>query len=567
MPANGEDNRHHLSSSDRPNQVDQTQDTQKTIPASHSDFADDSPLNPLRSPLGVARSEHTQVAGLPEIPGYVVHEVLGIGGMGTVYRSTDIGLGRTVAIKVMNVSEIDHDRFRTEARILASLDHQNVVRVFAVEAAAASPYFSMEYVEGGTLGDRLRAGPIGHPAGTIIVEAISRAVDYVHQHGLVHRDIKPSNVLLTADGVPKLTDFGVAKRLETQGDTVTGMALGTPSYMSPEQLTDSKSAGPATDVWALGVILYEVLTGVHPFRRADIHSTYQQILFCDPPLPSRAGAVARADIDSVCMRCLRKHPNDRYPSAAALASDLVAVLACDRAPFCRRARLWLQQVGRRRRTLTALALTSGGLLGSLLYTGFRRPEGHTDQPATANVAAPPPLVQPESPVVEMQTVLVAEQYLNTGERFEDIAVITLKDVPKSQQVGKALHSIEQVIGHRLNAPVPKGRIITWDDLIKTDLLPLPRWAKLHVVTASNKSDLTPFIRPGALINVIVTPADKPSRVVARELKAFAVSEVMAGEKAGAMQITVAVTDQTALAIREAEQSGQLSFGVNLNAEK
>ncbi len=264
---------------------------------------------------------------LPSIPGYEVQAVLGVGGMGVVFRARHLQLNRVVAVKMALAGAAgapERARFQREAEAVAALRHPNVVQIYEVGEAGGRPYFSMEYVEGGTLGQQLTGAPRLPREAAALVATLAGAVHAAHEGGIVHRDLKPANVFLTADGTPKVGDFGLARRLDGEaGVTRVGTAVGTPSSMAPEQAGESAdAAGPAADVYALGSILYELLTGRPPFRaeRADV--TLYQLLTQDPVPPARRNPKVPRDLETVCLKCLQKGPRLRYATAAALADDL-----------------------------------------------------------------------------------------------------------------------------------------------------------------------------------------------------------------------------------------------------
>jgi tetratricopeptide (TPR) repeat protein len=272
---------------------------------------------------------HVRAAARPAVPGYELVGELGRGGMGVVYQARHLALNRTVALKMIrggrDPSPQDLARFRTEAEAVARLQHPGVVQVYEVGEHAGRPYLVLEYVPGGSLRDRLRGTPLPAAGAARVVGAAARAVEAAHARGVLHRDLTPGNVLLTADGEPKLTDFGLAKLLAAgdPGPTQTGAVMGTPSYMAPEQARgDAKSAGPGADVWALGAVLYECLTGRPPFKADTAVDTLLQVTTADPVPPRRLNPKVPRDLDTVCLKCLEKDPARRYPSAGALADDL-----------------------------------------------------------------------------------------------------------------------------------------------------------------------------------------------------------------------------------------------------
>jgi WD40 repeat protein/tRNA A-37 threonylcarbamoyl transferase component Bud32 len=272
------------------------------------------------------------VPGAPSLPGYEVLDTLGRGGMGVVYKARQVGLDRVVALKMILAGSYAGpellDRFRAEAQAVARLRHPGIVQVYEVSEADGLPFFSLEFVEGGSLRDRLAGEPQPPAAAATLAEKLARAVQAAHEAGVVHRDLKPANVLLTADGTPKITDFGLAKNTEADsGRTHTGQVMGTPSYMAPEQAAgQTRDVGPRTDVYALGAVLYETLTGRPPFRGTSVRETLEQVCNQEPVPPSRLQPGCPRDLETVCLKCLQKEPSRRYESAAALADDLTRFL-------------------------------------------------------------------------------------------------------------------------------------------------------------------------------------------------------------------------------------------------
>ncbi len=263
-----------------------------------------------------------------DVPGYEVLGELGRGGMGVVYKARQVGLKRVVALKMVlaggHAGAEELARFRHEAEAVARLRHPNIVQIYEVGEQGGLPYFSLEYCDGGSLAQQAR--PLAGPRAAELVQALARAVHCAHQAGIVHRDLKPGNVLLTADGTPKVTDFGLAKDLGGAGPTRTGAVMGTPGYMAPEQAEGNKAVGPAVDVYALGAILYDLLTGRPPFQGDTALQTVMQVLECEPAPPRLYNRTIDSSLEAVCLKCLEKAPADRYASAAELADDLGAYL-------------------------------------------------------------------------------------------------------------------------------------------------------------------------------------------------------------------------------------------------
>jgi serine/threonine-protein kinase len=288
-------------------------------------------LLPPSSPPGVGSSPSASAradVAPPALPGYEVQDELGRGGMGVVYRAWDRRLNRPVALKMLLAGAYarpeDRERFRREAEAEAGLRHPNIVQVHDVGELDGRPYFIMEFVEGGSLAHRLAGAPLPAGQAARLVAALAEAVQAAHDRGIVHRDLKPANVLLAADGTPKITDFGLARRLEDgPGLTHSGATLGTPSYMAPEQARGEKGAiGPASDVYTLGATLYECLTGRPPFRAETAAATLQQVVADEPVPPARLNPQVPRDLETICLKCLHKLSARRYPTAAALAEDL-----------------------------------------------------------------------------------------------------------------------------------------------------------------------------------------------------------------------------------------------------
>ena len=229
----------------------------------------------------------------PYVPGYEIQGELGRGGMGVVYKARQIDLQRPVALKMIlagaHASATQLERFRAEARAEARLQHPNIVQVYEIGAHDGLPYFSLEFVDGGSLGQKAARQPQPPREAAQLVEVLAQAVHYAHERGIIHRDLKPANVLLCADGTPKIADFGLAKFLDDEsGATYTGMVIGTPSYMAPEQaLGQNRDITRATDVYALGAILYELLTGRPPFLAATMLDTVEQVRTAEAVPPSR----------------------------------------------------------------------------------------------------------------------------------------------------------------------------------------------------------------------------------------------------------------------------------------
>ncbi|MBI2803826.1 MAG: protein kinase [Planctomycetes bacterium] len=265
-------------------------------------------------------------ASLPEIEGYDVLSLLGRGGMGRVFKARHRTLGRVVALKMLiDASEpMLIARFHAESQAVAQLQHPNIAQVFESGQIDGQPYLVLEYLDGGSLAQKLDGKPVPPREAAGIVEILARAIEHSHQHNILHRDLKPANILLAGDGTPKITDFGLARRLnEGSKLTRTGEVLGTPSYMAPEQASGVvPNPGPAVDIYALGAILYEMLTGRPPFQGPDTMQTLLMVLTVDPVPPRHFSPSLPRDLETICLKCLEKSARKRYGKAQALAEDL-----------------------------------------------------------------------------------------------------------------------------------------------------------------------------------------------------------------------------------------------------
>lgn len=273
-----------------------------------------------------------QSAIVPDLPRdfgpYELIREVGRGGMGVVYEARQKGLDRSVAVKMILASHLASPdlvrRFQAEAKAAARLRHSNIVHIHDVGQFSGQDFFAMEYIDGLSLAQRIAQGPVDVPTAVRLVATVARAVEHLHQQGVVHRDLKPSNILLDSDGLPYVTDFGLAKVFAAGSDmTATGIIAGTPSYMAPEQASGRRAEiGPMTDVYSLGAILYELLTGVPPFRAETPLDTLMEVLSGDPASPRSIDPHIPRGVELICLKCLMKEPEERYASAAALADDL-----------------------------------------------------------------------------------------------------------------------------------------------------------------------------------------------------------------------------------------------------
>jgi serine/threonine protein kinase/WD40 repeat protein len=357
--------------------------------------APEDPVSPQRTREGqpdVRTTEGPENAIVPAFRGYEVLEEIGFGGAGVVYRARQLETNRIVALKVLSAGihagAVQRARFRAEAELIARLQHPNIVQIYEAGEHDGCPYLVLEFIGGGSLRDRLQGVPQPPRAASRFLEEIARALQAAHAAGIVHRDLTPGNVLFTGDareretrpgidvGQPKISDFGLAKSLgadaasESGHRTMTGDVIGTPAYMSPEQARGETGAiGPATDIYSLGAILYELLTGRPPHRGVTTVETLQRVVSSEPVTPSRLQPGLDADLETICLKCLQKLPPQRYASAADLAEDLRRYLAGE--PIVARPISVPVKLARwcRRKPLLAGLLSLVGLLLVVVVTG------------------------------------------------------------------------------------------------------------------------------------------------------------------------------------------------------
>ncbi|MDB5332960.1 MAG: serine/threonine protein kinase [Phycisphaerales bacterium] len=320
---------------------------------------------------------------LPRIPDYEVEAVLGRGGVGVVYKARHLKLNRHVALKMLLSGAYagPHElaRFKREAQAVASLRNEHIVQVHDVGEMEGRPYFTMEFIEGESLAQKLAGVPQPAARAAALLATLADAVNVAHQGGIVHRDLKPSNILLAADGTPKITDFGLARRFESEDVlTQSGMRVGTPSYMPPEQAAGkTNEVGPRSDVYSLGAILYEMLTGRPPFRAETPAETERQVIADDPVAPSRLNRKVPGDLETICLRCLQKDPRRRYESARELAEDLRRFQRgepIEARPVGRfeRVRKWVRRRPARAVTAAGIVLAVLALGGAGIWLGWQR---------------------------------------------------------------------------------------------------------------------------------------------------------------------------------------------------
>jgi eukaryotic-like serine/threonine-protein kinase len=298
-----------------------------------ADCAAASAASAAEAPKLSSPADHEVSSATTNLGDYELLAELGRGGMGVVYKARQLSLGRTVALKMLLPNAVpsaaDLARFRVEVESAARLDHPSIVPIYEVGEQQDRPYFTMKFVEGTTLARRLADGPMAPREAATLLAPVARAVHFAHEHGLLHRDLKPSNILIDRDGRPHVSDFGLAKRVaDDAGLTLSGAVLGTPSYMAPEQAAGSRGkVGPASDVYSLGTILYQMLTGRPPFQSATPVETVLSVLEQEPLPPRLLNPQADRELEMISLKCLQKPIDLRYASAKDLADDLEAYLA------------------------------------------------------------------------------------------------------------------------------------------------------------------------------------------------------------------------------------------------
>ncbi len=348
-------------------------------------------------PAATAPPTAAQPAERAHVPGYEILGELGRGGMGVVYRARQAGPNRLVALKMILSGQLasaaDVLRFRAESEAAANLDHPHILPVYEVGEHDGRHYFSMKLVDGPSLAGRVAEFVNDQRATATLVAELARAVHFAHQRGILHRDLKPANVLLDGDGSPYVTDFGLAKRTGGDGGlTQSGALLGTPSYMAPEQARAERQLTTAADVYSLGAILYELLTGRPPFRAATALDTVLQVLEREPDHPRAVNPKADKDLAAIALKCLEKDPARRYGSAAELADDLGRWLRGE--PTAARppsliglAWRWLRRNTTAAVTVAVLGVAWGGSFGMMVIAA-RRPVRHMPLEMLAEGAGP-----------------------------------------------------------------------------------------------------------------------------------------------------------------------------------
>lgn len=459
---------------------------------------------------GPAASTHS--SRLPPIEGYIVEEVLGRGGMGIVYRARHLKLNRLVALKMLlagpYASPQEVARFVRESKAVAELQHPNIVQIYDVSELDGRPYFTMEYVDGGSLAQKLAGDPQQGRYSAEIAIRLARAVHSAHLKGIIHRDLKPANILLTSEGIPKIADFGLARHLE--GDpklTITDARIGSPSYMSPEQALGKLGIiGLLVDVYALGAILYEMLTGRPPFRAETAIETERQVITCEAVAPSRLNSNVPRDLETICLKCLQKEPSRRYASAAELADDLQRFL--EGRPVVARPVGWWEHIWRWSKRNRDLAASLAGLaaLLMLIMTGLIFATTHFRKLESAQRK----LAREKGDLADQKSMLVIEK---EHEREKAVAAkahvdeLHRQSEAQGKQLRQNLYLTEMnLAGQAATFPGGLGRIAHLIARWKQDLPDLRHWEWYYLNGLSHRNLLT-LVNHGRYVNHLAWSPD------------------------------------------------------------
>ena len=403
------------------------------------------------TPESHERHSERAVKMLADFGDYELLEEIGRGGQGVVYRARQKSLNRTVALKVIGLgpwaTEAHLKRFRREAEAAASLDHPLIVPIHEVGERDGCCYFSMNFVEGGQLDEVVRREPIPIRRAVELIAKVARTVHYAHEHGILHRDIKPGNILLDVKGEPHLTDFGLARLVETESTvTRTLDVMGTPSYMAPEQAAGNNAAvSSATDIYGLGAVFYQLLTGHPPFTGGTTFETVRLVLDTEPRSPRLINPKVDRDLSTICLKCLEKDPKRRYSSALALAEDLEHWLKHEpirakRSGFFTHGRKWV-------RRKPAIAVLSAALVALAAVMGWNVWKSELlSRPATKGIAVLPFENLSADPDNAYFAVGIQDEILTRLASIADLRVISRTSTQHYENKARNLREIAKQLG-------------------------------------------------------------------------------------------------------------------------
>jgi serine/threonine protein kinase/Tfp pilus assembly protein PilF len=462
-------------------------------------------------------------AMLGELGDYELLEEVGRGGQGVVFRARQKSLNRTVALKVISLgqwaSKAHLKRFRREAEAAASLDHPSIVPIYEVGERDGSCYFSMKFVEGGQLDEVIRRRPISIRQAAKLIAKLARTVHYAHEHGILHRDIKPGNILLDAKGEPHLTDFGLARLVETESTvTRTLEVLGTPSYMAPEQAAGNRKLSGATDVYGLGAVLYQLLTGHPPFAGGTTFETVRLVLDTEPRQPRLLNPKIGRDLSTICLKCLEKDPTRRYASALALAEDLEHWLRHEpihakRSGFFTHVRKWV-----RRNPTSALLVASLIALAAAMGWNVWKSELVT-RPAAKGIAVLPFENLSHDPDNAYFTEGIEEEILTRLASIANLRVISRSSTQQYQNGPRNLSQIAKQLGV---ANILEGSVQKAADQVRVNVQLIDARTDSHLWAQSYDRKLTDI---------------------------FAVQTQIAREVADALQVNLTAREKQTLAVK------------------
>ncbi len=461
---------------------------------------------------------------LGELGDYELLEEVGRGGQGVVFRARQKSLNRTVALKVISLgqwaSKAHLKRFRREAEAAANLDHPNIVPIYEVGERDGSCYFSMKFIEGGQLDEVVRRTPMSIRKAAELIAKVARTVHYAHEHGIVHRDIKPGNVLLDAESEPHLTDFGLARLVESESTiTRTLEVLGTPSYMAPEQAVgDNAKLTSATDVYGLGAVLYQLLTGHPPFAGGTTFETVRLVLDTEPRPPRLLNPKIDRELSTICLKCLEKDPKRRYASALALAEDLEHWLRHEpihakRSGFFTHVRKWV-----RRNPTSALLVASLIALAAAMGWNVWKSELIT-RPATKGIAVLPFENLSHDPDNAYFTEGIEEEILTRLASIVNLKVISRSSTQQYQNRPRNLSQIAKQLGV---ANVLEGSVQKAADQVRVNVQLIDARTDSHLWAESYDRKLTDI---------------------------FAVQTQIAREVADALQVNLTAREKQTLAVK------------------